>query len=89
LRLQRQTNAPSIGFRETTQVFAFDNMMPPIDQGMDNDNEIDNYAPSQDFLSPFSSDGVVTLMREVSGNHSIGRTLVADDEEEENTTSIN
>jgi Mg-chelatase subunit ChlD len=92
LRLQRQTNVPSIGFRETTQVFVFDNMMHPIDQGMDNDNEIDNYAPSQDFLSPFSSDGVVTLMREVSGNHSIGRTLADDDnddEQEEKTNSIN
>jgi hypothetical protein len=74
---------PSIGFRETTQVFVFDNMMHPIDQGMDNDNEIDNYAPSQDFLSPFSSDGVVTLMREVSGNHSIGRTLADDDNDDE------
>jgi hypothetical protein len=84
LRLQRQTNAPSIGFSNTTQVFGFG-----VDMFLDDaSNDIDNYAPSQDFLSPFSSDGVVTLMREVSGNHSIGRTLV-EDEEEENTTSIN
>jgi hypothetical protein len=83
LRLKRQTNAPSIGFSNTTQVFGVDMFLD------DASNDIDNYAPSQDFLSPFSSDGVVTLMREVSGNHSIGRTLVADDEEEENTTSIN
>lgn len=83
-RLQRQTNAPTVEFRGTTQVFTFDNVVD------DASNDIDNYAPSQDFLSPFSSDGVVTLMREVSGNHSIGRTLVADDEEEEeNTISIN
>jgi hypothetical protein len=87
LRLQRQTNAPTVGFSGTTQVFAFDNIAAA---GVDDaSNDIDNYDPSQDFLSPFSSDGVVTLMREVSGNHSIGRTLVADDEDEENTTNIN
>jgi hypothetical protein len=59
-----------------TQIFTFDNHIAGTG------NDIDNYAPSQDFLSPFSSDGVVTLMREVSGNHSIGHTA-ADDEEED------
>ncbi len=78
LRLQRQTNAPTIGFTETTQVFHFDDgLIPPLDQ-----DDIDNYAPTQDFLSPFSSDGVVTLMREVSGMHTIGNTILDEDEEE-------
>jgi hypothetical protein len=35
------------------------------------EDNIDNYTPTQDFLSPFSSNGVITLMREISANHSI------------------
>ena len=31
-------------------------------------NEIDNYVPTQDFLSPFSSNSVINVMRYVSGN---------------------
>lgn len=93
LRLQRPTNVPSVEFSQTTQVFAFDTTMSPIDHKLNNENDIDNYAPSQDFLSPFSSEGVVTLMREVSGNPSIGRTLADedndDDEHEEKTNSGN
>ena len=76
LRLQRQTNSYTVDFAMNTQIFTFDNHIAGTG------NDIDNYAPSQDFLSPFSSDGVVTLMREVSGNHSIGHTA-ADDEEED------
>lgn len=91
LRLQRQTNAPSIGFKETTQVF---HMIHSIDQKINNDNCIDNYEPSQDYLSPFLSDGVLTLMRDISGIHSIGRTSTSanddnDDKQEDKTFSIN
>lgn len=77
LRLQRQTNAPNVNFSGVTQVHTFDNGLDMLD-----DNDIDNYTPSQDFLSPFTSDGVVTLMREVSGNYSIGHNTTATDEED-------
>jgi hypothetical protein len=68
LRLLRQTNRLRVNSMSQRQtIFQLDNVL--IDQEED---EIDNYTPSQDFLSPFKSDGVVTLMREVSGNPRIG-----------------
>lgn len=36
-------------------------------------DDLDNYTPSQNFLSPFTTNSVVTVMRDVSGNHSIGK----------------
>jgi hypothetical protein len=45
------------------------------------DNELDSYIPSQDFLSPFTSDGVVTMMRDVSGNQRIGTNQDIEDED--------
>ena len=62
MRLQRQTNDPDM---------FTSNLVPTV---VNLTNDIDNYSPTQDFLSPFSSDGIFTLMREVSGNHSIGIT---------------
>ena len=62
MRLQRQTNDPDM---------FTSNLVPTV---VNLANDIDNYSPTQDFLSPFSSDGIFTLMREVSGNHSIGIT---------------
>ena len=75
LRLQRQTNAPTLEFGETTQEFnlGYSTFSPtPLE------DEIDNYAPTQDFLSPFSSERVVTLMREVSGINTVGHTKLDD-----------
>lgn len=70
LRLQRQTNSPSnVFFSDNTQINTFE---PDYNQELD---EIESYIPSQDFLSPFSSDGIVSLMREVSGNRTIGLTI--------------
>lgn len=84
-RLQRQTNNLGVSFSTQQDVFTFvGDLDPPV---MDFADDIDSYAPTQDFLSPFSSDGIVTLMREVSGNHSIGRTQTKDEEEE--TVQIN
>jgi hypothetical protein len=40
-------------------------------QQIDYNNDIDNYTPTQDFLSPFLSEGVMTCMREVSGMYSL------------------
>lgn len=87
-RLSRQTNAPNVNFSTQADVFTISDY---IDSDLHQlENDIDSYIPTQDFLSPFSSDGVVTLMREVSGNHSIGRTQASEeDEEEEETAQIN
>jgi hypothetical protein len=89
VRLLRQTNAPTVNFSTTTNIFTFPDNSDIHGENLEND--IDNYAPTQDFLSPFSSDGVVTLMREVSGNYSIGhrRSEDEDDAEEEVTAQIN
>jgi hypothetical protein len=76
LPLLRQTNAPTVQF------------MPDPQDILGGTDDIDNYMPSQDFLSPFTSDGVVTLMREVSGNPRIG-VIQDDDEEEILTQQIN
>lgn len=75
LPLLRQTNAPTVQF------------MSDLQDILEATDDIDNYMPSQDFLSPFTSDGVVTLMREVSGNPRIG--VIHDDEEEILTKQIN
>jgi hypothetical protein len=58
--LRRQTNLPNINYLSET---TFDLQ----------EDDINNYCPSRDFLSPFSSDGIVTLMREVSGIPSLRR----------------
>lgn len=79
IRLQRQTNAPNGNFSGETQPYSFDNCLDIL-SALDETN-IDNYTPSQDFLSPFLSDGVVTLMREVSGNYSIGNNTADKDED--------
>lgn len=73
LSLKRQTNAPRLNFSlsSQTQVFRVD----------EEEEDINNYTPSQDFLSPFSTDSVLTLMREVSGNYTIGRIYSTDEEE--------
>jgi len=68
--LQRQTNLPMVNFSNE------------LTMDVPEDDDIDNYMPSKDFLSPFSSDGVVTLMREVSGIPSIGRIHTLTNEEE-------
>lgn len=78
IRLQRQTNAPNVNFSCETHVYNFDNCLDLLDE-----TDIDNYTPSQDFLSPFVSDGVVSLMREVSGNYSIGHNTTDDEEDTE------
>lgn len=76
VRLQRQTNYPTVNFSTNTQIFDFINN--------DEDTiDIDSYIPTQDFLSPFSSDGVITLMREISGNHTIGNIVTDDDDKTE------
>ena len=64
-RVQRQTNAPTVSFSSQTQVF----VMPPFDNC---EPDLDIYIPSQDILSPFLNSGALTLMREVSGNRTIG-----------------
>lgn len=38
----------------------------------DDDDDLQNYTFTQTFLSPYSSKGVVHVMREVSGNHTFG-----------------
>ena len=81
IRLQRQTNAPNVNFSDETHVNIFDNYLDRLST-LD-ETDIDNYTPSQDFLSPFVSDGVVTLMREVSGNYSIGNNITDEDVYEE------
>lgn len=91
-RLQRQTNNPAVSFSTQQDVFTFAGDL--VSPQMDFADDIDNYAPTQDFLSPFSSDGVVTLMREVSGNYSIGHQIATNDltslrdEDEEESTQI-
>jgi len=81
-RLQRQHN--QVTFLNNLSVLtSFKDDLDPIDKILE--NEIDTYAPTQDFLSPFSSGGVVKLMRAVSGNNSIGREFVTDMDEEEET----
>lgn len=89
IRVQRQTAGHSVSFSEESNIFdtnysSFDGV-----QQLDLLNELnalDNYIPSQNVLSPFSSNEVITLMREVSGNYSIGKT---DDEiESDKTTEI-
>jgi len=79
LQLQRQTNGPIVNFSEQINVFDIE-----YDEQQD---DLERYIPTQDFLSPFSSDGILTLMREVSGNNSIGYT--EDDDISEQTTKIN
>lgn len=69
-QLQRQTNNPADSFLTQQDVFTLEGELVP--HLMDIDDDIDSYAPTLDFLSPFSSDGVITLMREVSGNYTIG-----------------
>lgn len=82
-QLHRQTNLQNVNFSTQTDVFTFiDDFDPPV---MNFADEIDSYVPTQDFLSPFSSDGVVTLMREVSGNYSIGRTIPDNEDDKEET----
>ena len=80
LRLQRQrTPPPTIELsRNTTQVPRFENRAQIVRPEQIDNDDIETYAPTLEFLSPFSSDGVITLMREVSGNHSIGHTLADD-----------
>jgi hypothetical protein len=46
--------------------------MAPLTDNNHNENVIDNYALSQDILSPYSSNSVTQVMREVSGNYDIG-----------------
>lgn len=79
IRLQRYTNTPTVNFSTRTNVFTFPDNLDQNEADLPND--IDNYEPTQDVLSPFSSDGVVTLMREISGNYSIGHTRVEDQDE--------
>jgi len=79
--LQRQTNAQVINFSDTPSVFGFQDIIDT--------NDIDNFSPSQDFLSPFSSDTVITLMRGVSGNPLIGHKASDDTSEDEATVKIN
>lgn len=82
-RLHRQTNLRKVNFSTQADVFTvIDDFDPPV---MNFADEIDSYVPTQDFLSPFSSDGVVTLMREVSGNYSIGRTIPDNEDDKEET----
>jgi hypothetical protein len=48
------------------------------------DDDINNYTVSMNALSPYTSDGVVTLMRDVSGDPTLS-IIHPDDEEEEPT----
>ena len=73
-RIQRQTNLPTFDFSE---IFDF----------IEDTTDIESYVPTQDFLSPFVSDGIVTLMRDISGNPSIGNII--SNNEEEKTQEIN
>jgi hypothetical protein len=45
--------------------------MAPLTDNNHNENVIDNYTLSQDNLSPYSSNSVTQVMREVSGNYDI------------------
>jgi hypothetical protein len=60
--LKRQTNITSID-STITKVFDYKSI-----------NDIDCYTPSQDFLSPFSNNSVVSVMRQVSGITTLGNT---------------
>ena len=73
-QLLRQINNHTVTLSDLqTQVLDF---IPPKEEICD----IDSYMPTQDFLSPFISNGVLTLMREVSGNYSIGHSRTDNDE---------
>jgi hypothetical protein len=55
------------------------NLDPNPNPNQDQDLNIDNYMVSQNALTPYSSDGVVSLMREVSGNHTLGQDELQDE----------
>jgi hypothetical protein len=80
------TNYPNLNvFCPTITTYAVDqDLCPHIGQNLDQDQDcsIDNYTLSQDVISPYYSDGVVTLMRGVSGNHSIGPQSVTSRKDE-------
>jgi hypothetical protein len=70
-KIQRTTSDQTFNFEDGNDFYNINTL--PFDNREDL-NEIDSYIPSQDILSPFSSEGVVTLMRDISGNPTIGNT---------------
>ena len=84
-RLQRQRNENTVTFSEQIN-FTDDTHLFDFIEHDDELTDIDDYTPTQDFLSPFTSDGVLTLMREISGNHTIGNTIANYEENDEETT---
>jgi len=73
--LQQFTSLPS------PNLFRPRNIKYSLDLNQDPDSNIDNYMLSHNSLTPYSSDGVISLMREVSGNHSIGIDTETPDKE--------
>jgi Mg-chelatase subunit ChlD len=69
--LQEQPNNHTVILSNQTQEFDYSN---------EEIFNIDTYIPTQDFLSPFTSDGILTLMSEVSGNYSICHNTVEYDD---------
>lgn len=55
------------------EIYNFEDIKARETNNTDTDNDIDNFIASKEFLSPFSTPGTLSLMREISGNHSIGK----------------
>ena len=45
------------------------------DMGIEEDEQMDNYNLSQTFVSPYSTQTIVNIMREVSGSHNTTQEL--------------